>query len=181
VSDVVIKRFSAEHEYREAAFSACETYRYYLLIAWSAHGELCNFIGLNPSTATERVDDPTIRKCRDFASRWGYRGIIMTNLFAWRATDPRAMKRAASPIGLFNDEYLLASAKQCRKIIAAWGNDGLHTDRDAAVGLMLTAAGLYLYCLKLTGQNAPYHPLYVPYTAVPEIYGIPGSNRKATT
>ena len=83
---------------RHAVFSPCRTYRYALSRVWAADKPYALFIGLNPSTADETLDDPTIRRCIDFAKRWGYGGLVMANLFAYRATDPAVMKRAAEPV-----------------------------------------------------------------------------------
>ena len=67
-------------------------------------------IGLNPSTADEVTDDPTVRRCINYAKAWGYAGLCMTNLFAYRATDPVVMKAVAEPIGPDNDRYLAECA-----------------------------------------------------------------------
>ncbi|WP_368188730.1 DUF1643 domain-containing protein [Aeromonas sp. R7-3] len=82
---------------RHAVFSPCRTYRYALSRVWATDKPYALFIGLNPSTADETLDDPTIRRCIDFAKRRGYGGLVMANLFAYRATDPEVMKRAAEP------------------------------------------------------------------------------------
>ena len=79
---------------RHAVFSPCRTYRYALSRVWAADKPYALFIGLNPSTADETLDDPTIRRCIDFAKRWGYGGLVMANLFAYRATEPSEMKAA---------------------------------------------------------------------------------------
>ena len=92
---------------RHAVFSPCRTYRYALSRVWAADKPYALFIGLNPSTADETLDDPTIRRCIDFAKRWGYGGLVMANLFAYRATNPSEMKAATDPVGVANDEWLI--------------------------------------------------------------------------
>ena len=82
-------------ETRTAEFSPCRRYRYTLSIEWDASKERVMFIGLNPSTADETKDDPTVRRCKQFAKDWGYGAMVMTNLFAWRDTDPKKMLVAA--------------------------------------------------------------------------------------
>lgn len=96
---------------RRAYFSPCRKYRYSLWREWDAtaetkHEGYAMIVGLNPSTADEIHDDPTIRKCINFAQAWGYRALCMTNLFAYRATKPNVMRAAAEPVGPENDEVL---------------------------------------------------------------------------
>jgi hypothetical protein len=120
------------------------------------------FIGLNPSTATEVEDDPTVRRCQGYAQAWGYGGLVMTNLFAFRATDPRVMKAAPDPVGPENDRYLLDAARRAGLVMATWGNHGAFRGRSREVVGMLKGEGVELMCLKMTGQGEPGHPLYLP-------------------
>lgn len=147
-------------ESRTAVFSECLKYRYSLTIVWDNSLPLCQFIGLNPSTADEMKDDPTIRRCKGFARSWGYGGIIMTNLFAYRATDPNEMKRQGDPIGGYNDPFLIESAVKSRGIICAWGNHGSFRLRSQNVRRLLT--DFPLKCFRQTKANEPEHPLYMP-------------------
>jgi hypothetical protein len=117
-------------------------------------------IGLNPSTADETLDDPTIRRCVGFAKRWGFSGLSMTNLFAWRDTQPAGMKAAVDPVGPDNDGWLLNCASGAGRIIAAWGNHGSHLGRDRAVVRLL--AGGELLCFQMNEDGSPAHPLYMP-------------------
>ena len=78
---------------RSAEFSECRLYRYSLRIAWDPALPLASFIGLNPSTADEWQDDPTVRRCRIFAESWNCGGLLMLNAFAFRATLPADMKK----------------------------------------------------------------------------------------
>ena len=125
------------------------------------------FIGLNPSTADETFDDPTIRKCVGFAKRWGYRALCMTNLFAFRATDPHEIKGQAKPIGDDNDRWLIECAREAGTIIAAWGVNGEHMARNEQVLKLLGR----VECLRTTKYGHPEHPLYVPYEVTPKPYG----------
>lgn len=143
-------------------------YRYTLWRSWAddlfhnhTNEGFIMFIGLNPSTADETLDDPTIRKCMGFAKRWGYLTICMTNLFAFRATEPRAMKGHPHPIGPDNDRWLAAIAREASIIVACWGVNGQHMGRDQEVMKLLDN----MECLRLTQAGHPEHPLYVPYTA----------------
>ena len=149
---------------RHAVFSPCRTYRYALSRVWAADKPYALFIGLNPSTADETLDDPTIRRCIDFAKRWGYGGLVMANLFAYRATDPAVMKRAAEPVGELNDPWLIALAAQAGVVIAAWGEHGAFGQRSAQVCQLIPQ----LHYLQLNKSGEPRHPLYLKRTLVPQ-------------
>jgi hypothetical protein len=154
---------------RTTTFSPCRRYRYTLWRDWSDlatpdTGYLM-VIGLNPSTADETDDDPTIRKCKAFARQFGYTSLCMTNLFAWRDTDPAKMKKAEEPIGPDNDTHLLHCAAHAGMILAAWGKHGAHRDRAAAVVKLLAQSSLH--ALRLNNDGSPEHPLYIPYTVQP--------------
>lgn len=150
----------------DATFSPCRLYRYVLWRRWAESPRYAMFIGLNPSTADERTDDPTIRRCIRFASDWGYDGLCMTNLFAFRATAPEVMRQAADPIGPQNDDTLFAHAAHAAVVIAAWGVHGQHRGRDTAVRQMLPV----LHYLRLTRAGLPGHPLYLPATSLPILW-----------
>ena len=171
---------------RETVFSPCRQYRYALWREWpgptpqlfpdggamiSARSDsYLMVIGLNPSTADETRNDPTIRRCIAFAKRWGFGALCMTNLFAWRDTSPAAMKRAPDPRGDLNDYYLNAHAKDAGMILAAWGKHGAHQGRAAYVRDLFGECGFPLHYLRLNGDGSPEHPLYVPADTVPTIY-----------
>ena len=140
----------------EAHMSRCNTYRYALWRRW-AQGPQVLFVMLNPSTADQAVDDPTIRRCIGFAASWGYGALAVGNLFAFRTPSPQLLKRAALPVGRANDRWLERLAAQSSQVIAAWGNDGGFLRRDARVRELLGP----LCALSLTKQGMPRHPLYV--------------------
>ena len=140
-----------------AVFSPDRVYRYELRRTWGP-GPVVAFIGLNPSTADETVDDPTIRRCIGFAKRWGYGGLVMLNLFAFRATDPRDMRAADDPVGPDNDRHLIAATSESGLVVAAWGVHGAYRNRDREVAGLLA---WNLMALGLTRDGHPRHPLYV--------------------
>ena len=146
-----------------AAFSYCRKYRYSLWRIWDNNLRKVMFIGLNPSTANELVDDPTIRRCIGFARSWGYGGLYVVNLFAYRATDPKRLRKVANPVGHENDKWLLETASQVEIIVAAWGNKGAYLNRDCEVRKMLPN----LYCLGVTKPGQPRHPLYLRKDLLP--------------
>lgn len=150
---------------RQTIFSRCRTYRYVLWREWDRmNRSYAMFVGLNPSTADETEDDPTIRRCVDYAKRWDYGALCMTNLFAYRATDRDVLKAYPSPIGADNDRWLIKVAKDAGVVVAAWGIDGVHLQRDQAVIRLL---GKKLVCLSKTKDGQPRHPLYLKRSLTP--------------
>jgi hypothetical protein len=131
--------------------------------SWQGGAGYACFIGLNPSTADEQVDDPTIRRCIAFAKAWGYNGLCMLNLFAFRATQPADMLAAIDPVGPDNDLHLQSFTTGAGVVVAAWGNDGDHLDRYRAVAQSIPG----LHCLKITKAGHPGHPLYLKADLVP--------------
>jgi len=146
-----------------AVFSPCRKYRYTLRRIWGSNPVYCTFIGLNPSTADELEDDPTIRRCITFARGWGYGGMFMVNLFAYRATDPAVMMVAEDPVGPDNDYHIKRMAAKSKIVVAAWGNHGGYKGRDKAIYGM----GFDLRILSVTKQGQPGHPLYLPGDLIP--------------
>jgi len=135
-------------------------YRYHLSRSGWLTGEgICLFIMLNPSTATQNKDDPTIRRCKGFAKLWGFAKLEVVNLFAARATEPKELKEMEDPIGQGNDETILYTAKNARQIIVAWGAHGPYQERDKEVIRLLKDYDLY--SLGTTKKGNPRHPLYI--------------------
>jgi hypothetical protein len=133
-------------------------YRYTLARTWEASTEPLAFILLNPSTADATEDDPTIRRCVGFAKRWGYGGILVVNLYAYRATKPRDMLAAEDPVGPDNDR-ILAEVLEGRTVVAAWGTNA-RRERVSEV-LALIPQSARLLALEVTKYGHPKHPLYV--------------------
>lgn len=152
----------------EAQFSPCRTWRYSLRRTW-AFGPHVMVIGLNPSTADELTDDPTVRRCIRFARFWGYGGLFMMNLFGWRATDPRELRTAPDPIGVDNDRHLAEYARRASLVVYAWGNHGALGHRGDSVIKMIDAIeGIARpTCLGRTQSGHPKHPLYLKGDLVP--------------
>lgn len=156
-----------------AQFSDDRAYRYSLWRVWDEDKGKVMFIGLNPSTADETHDDPTIRRCVRFAKDWGFGGVYMLNLFAIRATDPAVMKLVPEPIGPSNDYALEIYAGAADLVVAAWGRDGAHRDRGAFVRRLIdrVLTGRRWLCLRhlgLTQGGHPKHPLYLSKETRPQ-------------
>jgi hypothetical protein len=153
-----------------AILSSDGQYRYRLWRIWEDGKPLLNIIGLNPSTADATGDDPTMRRCVGFAEREGFGGLVMTNLFAYRATDPNAMMQADDPVGPENDLHVREVALQSAQVLLAWGNGGLFLERATQVlGLLQREC----QCLGITALGEPRHPLYLRKDEPMSLY--PGS------
>lgn len=162
-----------QHGENAAIFSPDERYRYLLTRKWDATGKMLPVIGLNPSTATHEIDDPTIRRCIGFAKAWGYGGLVMLNLFAFRATDPKTMiahlDAGGDIVGPANDAVLAQYATPEREILCAWGVHGDIEARGFAVTQALGAVAA-LQCLGKTKGGCPKHPLYLAASTARESF-----------
>ena len=149
-------------------------YRYGLWRYWDQSKPAAVFIMLNPSTADAEADDPTIRRCMGFARAWEYGGIEVVNLFAYRATDPLAFSCVTDPIGPRNDDAIKQfTTRNPASIIAAWGAvRPMFRARIATVmSAIRTTYGRELFCLGVTKDGSPRHPLYVRGDTRPEPWG----------
>jgi len=143
-----------------AVLSKNRLYRYVLWREWDVKKESCVFIALNPSTADENEDDPTLRRCVKFAKDWGFGKCIIVNLFAYRATNPNELKNQDKPIGYKNNHHIKTQAANAGMVVTAWGNHGSFLKRDEKVKKLLRS--IPLKCFKLTAKGQPAHPLYQP-------------------
>ena len=162
--------FGPWNEVGNATFSPCGAYRYSLTRGWDSGKPAVNFLMLNPSTADAEQDDPTVRRCLGFAKAWGFGVLYVTNLFALRATDPRALYKHPDPVGPDNDRCILKAAAGSKLVVAAWGVHGDHRQRAADVLRLLMEPGIAVHALKLTKAGSPCHPLYLPAKLTPTVY-----------
>ncbi len=162
-----------------ARFSPGRRHRYSLWRRWGDGPAACNFLLLNPSKADERADYPTIARCRRRARAWGFDSLVVTNLFALRATDSRGLRQAADPIGPDNDAAILTAARSARLVVCGWGVHGPYRGRAAEVLAMLAGSGIAPACLGRTAGGEPRHPLHLPYDVAlrPLLDGCPRIGR----
>ena len=144
-------------KFSDAYFSKDRIYRYALWRTWDESLPKVLFIGLNPSTADEIQDDPTIRRCIRYAKDWNYGGYIMGNIFAYRSTDPKKLLDIEDPVGPKNNYWLKKLSKEASLTIGAWGNHGKILNRGNQISKMLKT----FHCLKITKEGFPSHPLYL--------------------
>lgn len=147
---------------RTAMFSDCGLYRYELGRQWSEAPGVATFIMLNPSTATEYVDDPTIRRCIGYAQAWGMGRLHVLNIYAYRSTDPAGLWTVNDPVGPDNDHHIAAHAQLATEtgwpLVAAWGVNA----RPERIKRVLTlTAGAPLSALAVAKAGQPRHPLYL--------------------
>lgn len=141
-----------------AVFDSTRTYRYRLDRHIGPSQKTCLFVLLNPSTADESEDDPTIRRCKAFARREGCGNLVVCNLYAFRSTDPRRLRQVPDPIGPENRQHILAAMKEADVIVAAWGGNHLSGPWIDTVRVIL---GPKCQALKVTANGDPGHPLYL--------------------
>lgn len=145
---------------RGATFSPCRLYRYTLWRVWSFRNDhgLLGVIGLNPSTADETKDDPTIRRCISYAKGFGYGGLLMLNAYAFRATHPKDMLEQDDPVGPENNATIEAAVYRTNTFICCWGAN-IDSDRELAVYEIIKRCNVR--CLGVTKDGHPAHPLYL--------------------
>ena len=156
-----------------ATYSDCERYRYALTRTWDEQAKRVLFVMLNPSKATEVQNDPTVERCERRARALGFGAFQVTNIFAWRDTDPFKMRKATDPIGPENDAAILAGVAWADQVIAAWGTHGAHLDRGPQMAEILHATGKPISTLGLSKHGHPKHPLYISYSQQPIIWPAP--------
>lgn len=127
------------------------------------------WIMLNPSTADALENDQTIDKCSAFARALGAGGIVVVNLYAFRARHPGALmaQGASTRIGWWNDLAIeLALQLPNAGVICGWGANVDRLDDGAArVAWVRDVASAYrvpLTALHVTADGHPGHPLYLP-------------------
>lgn len=160
-----------------AKFSACRRWRYLLWRRWDDSRPAANFLMLNPSTADEWQLDPSCTRARNYARRWGFGALVVTNLFGWRATDPQEMKAARDPVGRGNDAAILRAARGSAIVVCAWGNHGAHRGRADEVLMLFQSESIKLHVLCLNGAGQPAHPLYLPGSLAAKTWSVPDSGR----
>lgn len=142
----------------EAVISDDQVYRYVLNRRWAAAGPVMSFIGLNPSKADAKINDPTVHRMCWFAKREGCCGICVLNLHGLRATDPAELTRHPDPVGPDNDQWLSGLRERADgPVVAAWGAHPFAAPRIARVLRLLD--GVDLVCLGITAGGHPKHPL----------------------
>ncbi len=158
-------------EKKDAAFSKNRLHRYCLIRIWDNTKPKVAFVGLNPSTANETEDDPTIRKVIGFAKEWGYGGFYMLNLFS-RITPYSNELPHIQLLDKSSDYFLKTFADNSEKIVYCWGKFTIAEARAKEV-MNLLGPG---WALAINQDGSPRHPLYVPKNTKLIPYGQTASN-----
>ncbi|KKK60749.1 hypothetical protein LCGC14_3021250 [marine sediment metagenome] len=140
-------------------------FRYALWRIWQPDGDKLLFIGLNPSTANDVKDDPTIRRLIRFAKSWGFGGLFAGNLFSLVTADPAVLWFSSSKeeVNGPNDIALKQMSGLSRKVMVGWGNQGIYAGTRPEEVLALI--GQPVFCIKRTKEGQPFHPLYMPLSS----------------
>ena len=138
-------------------------YRYQLKRVWDAKLPSILFVMMNPSTADPEFDDPTVAKCRKYATAWCYATLLVGNTFAYRATDQKQRLSVADPVGPENDINLIAMAHAADRVVYAYGNPHkkLRRHGNALARRLQEACSKPAHVLDLTKDGTPRHPLYL--------------------
>jgi hypothetical protein len=150
-------------EQKHAILSYDGKYRYQLSRTWDKDKPKLLFIMLNPSTADTINDDPTIRRIIRFSKSWGYGGLYVGNLYAFRSTDPKGLLSTDDPIGPDNIPHIKTLLGLSERVIYAWGNNEREPD-------WLSELVDSPYCIDISKKGVPKHPLYLKGDLQPKRY-----------
>ncbi|WP_437187249.1 DUF1643 domain-containing protein [Planctomicrobium sp. SH668] len=161
--------YIATHEeddvYSEAVYSPCRQFRYSLVRRFgkplAKKSDRISFIGLNPSTATERVNDPTVRRCIGYARDWGYREFVMLNAFGYRSTDPAGLKAIEDPVGAPNLDTIVEWVNKSDVVVCCWGVHAVLNNHNQRLLALLSPLKTRATCFGKTQAGHPKHPLYL--------------------
>jgi hypothetical protein len=160
----------------DAVISADGLYRYWLLREWDPSKPRMASFMLNPSTADAENPDPTLTRNIGFAKAWGFGGLELTNVYAYRTPSPKVlraeMQKGVDVVGLSNLQYVTRSFQRCARVMVAWGAAPWAQEQARATldRVFATAGRLDLYAYRLTKSGAPEHPLYLPSDVAPVPY-----------
>lgn len=174
--------------YSDASISPCGRYRWSLTRIWNEKPDarLVGWNALNPSKADAKINDPTIEKEIAFSQRWGFDGLVKTNLYPWRETSPRKLFEASKNHNILGNSIMSLSEivgiflqnNPVEFVVCAWGTNAnpKYARRIASRGAEFTelalAAGIRLFCLKKNKDGSPAHPLYLPPDTQLIPYGV---------
>jgi hypothetical protein len=168
---IIVKQHNTLIQESVAHFSSCEKYRYWLRRDWDLSLKAISFLMLNPSTANEIENDPTIERCQRRAIAMGYGSMIIVNLFPFRMTDSTLLNTIDDLLGDVSqaNDSIVRAVELSDMTVCGWGKHPLAAPRADAVMLMLTQANLQhkVKCLQLNADGSPQHPLYIAYAKQP--------------
>lgn len=152
--------------HKGAILSSCKKHRLQLWREWDFNLPKVLFIMLNPSTADHEQDDPTLRRCIDFAKQWGYGGLYIGNLYSLRAADPKTLVKVSKFNHRDNHKHIVSIAQQCQLVVCAWGNYPIIKKLGTPLNI-LKQLNQKLHCIDLSKTGTPKHPLYLKKSLTP--------------
>jgi hypothetical protein len=155
-----------------ALLSPCRRYRYLLWRIWDPALPVLTYLMLNPATADEVDNDPTITRCQKRAQLLGMGGMRVANLFAWRSAYPEDLAHQVDPVGPDNDRVIVQACQDSEYVICGWGKHGGFQSRDRAVIDILKAAKVDVRALRINADGSPGHPLYISYEVLPTAFEL---------
>lgn len=158
----------SQHSY--ALISEDGAYRYWLHRTWFTGKGWTVFLMLNPSTADQFQNDPTVRRCVGFAQLWGSRGVAIVNVFAARSTDAGVLHSLPDPVGPENELFIRVACRLSSRVVCAWGAHEFAHKRRQRIVQIIREMNAMPVCLGLTRSGNPQHPLYVPAAKELESY-----------
>ena len=167
MNELITSKFEENGLHSSAVYSHCKKYRYSLIRKHVKAKKYLLFILLNPSTATELKNDPTIARCQKRTELLGYKAFIICNLFAFRTKSPKIMKDWPKPVGSKNNNIIQKNLIFADKVLCAWGNHGTYLNQADIVVKIIKSMRIPAYHLGLTKSNQPKHPLYITYDQKP--------------
>ena len=158
----------AQRSPKGAKFTSDRRHRYYLWRTWGGKPFVL-YLLLNPSTADESDNDPTVERCERRARMMGFGGMVVLNIFALVSTDPKGLLSVPDPVGRRNDRYISFFATRAGQVVCGWGNHGRHLGRGRQVLQLLDDLGVtpFVFGVTKTSGCHPQHPLYVSYSRRP--------------
>jgi hypothetical protein len=152
---------------KDALITEDTMYRYWLSRIWDEDKPRIIFIMLNPSTADHMIDDPTIKRVIQFSMDWGYGGVYVVNLYAYRSTKPEGLGTTPDPVGPENRKHILTLIQnkelKVDRVVYAWGNGEKEPD-------WLREIVKEPFCIALSKKGIPRHPLYLKGDLQPTLY-----------
>jgi hypothetical protein len=144
-----------------------DCYRYRLERVWDSSLKSIMFLMMNPSTATEQWDDPTLAKVRKFATQWGYGRLLVGNSMAYRCTNQARLLEVEDPTGPENLAHLMAMAAESDKVVVAFGRPKIKAlqSHGPKIAQTMMDRGIRLSSLKTSADGNPWHPLYIKGSA----------------
>ena len=146
-------------QFSGAVFDQHRAYRFVLWRFWDDRPRIL-FVGLNPSTANELEEDPTVGRLADFAERWAYGGFYLCNVFGQVTPYPtelslgRALHAANIPAIQMANKLTVAS-------VVMWGDNIQKVENGRSVAEHVKNLVAPSFCFGFTQKGNPKHPLYL--------------------